>query len=432
LPRYEDDFSALAGPVSPPDFWDPVKFIALNQEKTAWISFGGEFRLTYERAENYLWGDGPQDDGGYFLQRALLHADLKTGPHLRLFAQLQSSLSAGRRGGPRLSDRDEADILQAFAELSPWPDLAGHPTLRVGRQEIQYGTGRLMAYRDGSNIRRSFDAARLLWKEGEWRGDLFLGRPVEVDRHYFDNQALDEESVYGAVVAWTGAGPGVLEGFVIGHDRDPARFAEGFSGDTRHTFGLRYSGRASGWDWIQEAAGQVGSFGSGDTLAWSVSTDHGYTWTEIPTTPRLGLQVAAASGDQVAGDGRLETYAPPYPRGNLYGDLTLVGIPNIIQFQPSLTFRPTQSVRIFLAPSWFWRESLDDALYSPPHVLRRPPGHSRAAHVGTQLEAAVTWQIDPHWSVSAKYARFLAGRFLEETGAHQDIDFIQLRTTYKF
>ena len=38
---------------------------------------------------------------GYYLQRVLIHADLHMGRRVRVFTQMQSSLSAGRLGGPR-------------------------------------------------------------------------------------------------------------------------------------------------------------------------------------------------------------------------------------------------------------------------------------------------------------------------------------------
>jgi hypothetical protein len=49
------------GEVSPPDFWDPVKWIPLHADPCLHLSLGGEIRLAYEFTENVLY---PR--GGYF------------------------------------------------------------------------------------------------------------------------------------------------------------------------------------------------------------------------------------------------------------------------------------------------------------------------------------------------------------------------------
>ena len=57
----------------------------------------------------------------------------------------------------------------------------GHLTLRAGRQEMSYGSERLISVREGLNNRRAFDAIRLLYRENSVSVDAFISRPVEVD-----------------------------------------------------------------------------------------------------------------------------------------------------------------------------------------------------------------------------------------------------------
>ena len=56
-------------------------------------------------------GAEPRDDSGYWLQRLMVHADLRLGRRLRLFGQLKSGIEAGRVGGPRRPDEDQLESI---------------------------------------------------------------------------------------------------------------------------------------------------------------------------------------------------------------------------------------------------------------------------------------------------------------------------------
>jgi hypothetical protein len=92
LPRYEEDWSFLSDPAKRDDFWDPIKFIPLNQDGNVVLSLGGEIRETYERFHNTNFGLGPDDQDGYLLQRYLFHVDFHAGQRFRFFGELSSSL----------------------------------------------------------------------------------------------------------------------------------------------------------------------------------------------------------------------------------------------------------------------------------------------------------------------------------------------------
>lgn len=433
--RYNDDFSALAsGQVQPADFFDPIKLIPFNETKDIYLSIGGEARLMYEFYENNLWGAGPQDDGGYLLQRYLLHADLRLTPAARIFAQLQSSLIDGRRGGPRPPDRDELDLHQAFAEWTPWRAEDFRAGLRVGRQELNYGSSRILTFRDGPNNRLAFDAAKVMLGGEGWTLDAFAGRPVETDQRAFDNQALDTQSIWG-LYAVTGVPhvPGLkADLYFLGYDRDPSRFNEGPGGETRYSWGTRLHGRWGGFDTNVEGLYQFGSYGEGGISAWTLASDSGYTWLEAPWKPRLGLKANIASGDETPGDGDLETFNALYPRGGYFGDIGLIGPANFMNLHPTLTVVPAKGWKLEADAIFFWRESTGDGVYGPAGNLLRPAAGSDERYIGTQIDFVATWQVDPHWSWSVTYARFFAGAFLRETGPDEDVDFVQVRTTYRF
>ncbi len=137
--RWNEDYSFLADPNQRTDFWDPIKYIPLNPAGDWYASFGGQIRYRSEHFDNNTFGTGPQTPNGFNDTRLTANLDLHFGPNLRVFLQGASALEAGRHGGPRPNDRDEADLEQGFADwiipLSQQVDI----TLRGGRQYLDFG-----------------------------------------------------------------------------------------------------------------------------------------------------------------------------------------------------------------------------------------------------------------------------------------------------
>ena len=147
------------------------------QTGTWYLSLGGEARERYEYFNHPNWGQDPQDHG-YFLQRYFLHGDLHLGEHVRLFSQLQSSLEDGRKGGPRPTDKDELDLHQAFLDVKFDIGRDGSLILRSGRQELAYGSQRIISVREGPNVRQSFDGFRAMFHTGDVQVDGFATKPA--------------------------------------------------------------------------------------------------------------------------------------------------------------------------------------------------------------------------------------------------------------
>jgi len=111
-------------------------------------------------------------------QRYMLHADFHLGQHFRIFGQLKAGWKMERDGGPRPTDRDKFDVHQAFMDVSADIGDSRSLTLRAGRQEMDYGSSRLISVREGPNVRQSFDGVKLALDASVWRVDGFVVRPV--------------------------------------------------------------------------------------------------------------------------------------------------------------------------------------------------------------------------------------------------------------
>jgi hypothetical protein len=155
--RYDEDYTYLRTAPGT-DVWDGVKFIALGDESH--FSVGGELRERFE----YLRNPGTRLSDSVLLQRLLLHGDLHLTPAFRFFVQVASASSFGRDTGPRPGERDDFDLQQAFGDLALGTPERLRATLRAGRQELAFGSQRLVGVRDPLNVRLRFDAMHLMGK----------------------------------------------------------------------------------------------------------------------------------------------------------------------------------------------------------------------------------------------------------------------------
>jgi hypothetical protein len=433
--RYEEDYLYLRDPARRSDPFDPVKYIPLNGDGDWYLSLGGEARARYEMYNNDRWNPAAPDDDGYLLQRYLLHADLHLGPPVRVFGELQSSLERWREGGPRPIDEDRLDVHQLFVDVQLPLDRGGRNelTLRVGRQEMLYGSARLITVRDYANIRRAFDAVRLLSRVGEWRADAFFSRPVENDPGEFDDWGLDDVKFWGVYATHPLSFlPGAnVDLYYLGLDRPDAPFLQGKADERRHSIGGRVFGKRGAWDYNVEGTFQFGTFGRGDITAWWLASDTGYTFEGVPMTPRLGLNLHVISGDTNPGADDLGTFNALFPRAAYFGEIALVGAANIIDVHPSLDLHVTPQLTVSADWDVFWRYSTDDGIYDAGGFPLRP-ADGDARFIGHQPGVGISWQIDRHASLTAGYSHFFAGDFIKRSGPSADVDFAFITLQYRY
>ncbi|MET4701752.1 hypothetical protein ABIE65_004800 [Constrictibacter sp. MBR-5] len=434
--RQDEDWSALCDPAARTRWYDALKCIPLSGDGVAWLSLGGEVRERYEYTRDPAWGDDLQDRDGVFLQRYVLHGDLHLGPHLRLFGQIYSALEDGRAGPPGPVDENRLDVQQAFVDLSAPAGTGGDVTLRLGRQELRYGSARLVDVREGPNVRRKFDGGRARLSFDDWRVDALAVRPARIDPGRFDDGIDHDQALWGVYAVdtqpgWLPAGTS-LDLYYLGYANDAGSFAQGTARERRHTVGTRLWGAQSGWDWNWEFIYQFGSFGSGDIAAWSVASDTGHTWRDLPWTPRFGLSANVASGDDDPDDSDLGTFNPLFPRGNYFSELALLGPRNFFNLHPGVTVEPADGLSLTLDVDFYWRLQRDDGIYGPGGGLLRAGTGSDARHVGTELSFNATWQIAADLSATAIYAHFIPGAFIRQTGRSESVDFVELTLRAQF
>ena len=393
------------------------------------LSAGGEVRHEYEWFDNEEWGAEVPDDTGYWLQRYMLHVDARLSRLVRLYGELKSGIEAGRAGGPRSSDEDRLDLHQAFVDLS-----FGPMTVRVGRQELAFGSQRLISVREGPNIRQAFDGGTVVVQRGPWRADGFGTRYVSTETDVFDDSPDTGRSVWGVYAVRSLAQDNTkgVDLYYLGYRRTDATFDQARGRELRHSWGGRFWKTSPAVDYNFEAIVQTGRFANAMIRAWGIGSDTGYRIEGTPGQPRLALRANITSGDRDRHDDRLGTFNPLFPRGAYFGLIASAGPSNQMDLHPLLTLNPGDDLAVTTGWLFFWRHRMDDGIYTTSGTLLRSAEGTRSRFVGHSPGIEVRWQVKEYLSLTGNASIFTAGPFIQESGPARTIRFLAWWATYRF
>jgi len=430
--RYDDDFSYLRNDTLK-GWYNRLKYSTLNSNGTSFFSIGGDIRFQYLNIKNEDWGDTPNDSDGYTLTRYLLHVDYHAFKSLRVFFQLQSSIS-GSRVDPSPVDENTLDIHQAFFDWNIINSERTNLIFRIGRQEMLYGSQRLIAVREFPNNRMAFDGTRLMLAEKNLKTDLFYTHPVAGQEKIFDDLFFNEKAKLWGSYTTIGNIPVLnsVDVYYLGLWKQHVKFDDATGKELRHSLGTRIWKSKGDWRYDFEAVYQFGSAGRKDINGWTISSNTSYQFTQAKFRPKFGLKSEAISGDRNRGDQKLQTFNALYPRGAYFGLAGLIGPSNLIDVHPSIELEFTKSINVMVDYDIFWRLSDADGIYAPNTQLIYSGGLSSENFVGTQLAATVAYQPNSFILIKAEGIYFDSGSFINDSGAGRNVVFGAITTQVKF
>jgi len=419
LMTYDESAQYVANPDCRTSFLDSFQYIPLNGEnENYYLSLGFWIRERGEYASNPNWSNTPRGNA-YLVQRYFLHTDLHLGERFRFFGELASSLLNGRNGGWRTGlDEEKMYWHQGFVDLGLLKSGHDSLTLRVGREEIALGSENLVSTRDGRNIRRSVDGARLSWVKGDWTIDLLAVKPTLENTGYFDDPPTRGNSFWAAyaVHPFRFLPSGNIDLYYMGLDYKSVPFdGKGAGREQRHTVGTRLWGTTDHWDYNFEPTFQWGSFRTYDIRAWAVSTEIGYRNGSMLFSPRFGLRAVALSGDQNPSSHTLGTFNSIFEKGPYFSFAELFARRNLIVLQPSAELKMSRSVSLTFNPAFFWRESTSDGLYNVAGGVTVSGLKTNARYVATQASTQLEWSMTRNLRWFSEFGHYFPGDFLKQT-----------------
>ncbi|MES2486084.1 MAG: alginate export family protein [Bacteroidota bacterium] len=431
LMRYDENYTCLKDSML--TFYNGIKFIPLSGDKNIHASVGGEARFEYVDFTNEDWGRLNIGHNNFVLQRYDIHADVHFGNRLRVFTQLRSAFQDGSVTGSSPVDEDHLNIQNLFADAVLYQKTDTEITVRLGRQEINYGSGRLISVGEGPNARLYFTGGKIMYKSARVLADAFVMMADTIYPGTFDNKASKQANLWGGYATVIIPQQGNLDLYYLGIRRNDAFFEEGIAKEIRHTAGFRFWKNGGGFIYNLEAAYQFGTFGSGNISAWTASADVGYSFEDATFTPTINLRHDYISGDKKAGDGTLQTFNPLYPRGGYLGFSPQTGPVNLIDIHPYGTLDLLPDLKFQADVVFNMRYSLNDGVYRPSGRFNLPGSASSKRYIGTSYLANLSYTINNHTSITTGIQYFKTGPFINDIIPHaKDGLFFNLQLGFMF
>ncbi len=434
VPFYDNNFRYLDDPKNTQFDWlDPLKRIHLGDN---WLfSVGGEERIRYN---NELDSRLSGKNNLFESERTRVYGDLWYRDIFRAYVEFEDVQAFNESLPPSPTDLNKSDLLNFFIDLKLF-DLDDHAAyLRGGRQELNYGSQRLISQTDFPNSPRNFDGVKGFWHSDTVEVDSFWTRPVVINPTDFDSEN-DKETFAGL---WTTLRPTKTQSvdlYYLYLDNatpiaTPAGSPAGRRGFDVDTFGVRYSGEKDMLVWDFEGMYQFGQHTFQSTSAGAATTGVGLHFADAPLNPTFWIYYDYASGNHDPGHGDYGTFNQLFPNGhNYFGWTDLVGRQNIDDLNFQTWFFPTKWITMGVQYHILRLDAAKDALYNAAGAVERSdPTGKAGTQVGDVLTGVVNFHLSMHSDVMLQFSHFDSGSFIKSTGSPLSPEFFYLQYTFRW
>nr|WP_237442494.1 alginate export family protein [Saccharibacter sp. 17.LH.SD] len=419
---WAEDWSDLRDTSRRHDLFDPLKFIALNNRRTIWLSFSGESRVRYWYEAQPRLGTVGHQGAGRLTTRNLLGADLHLGEHIRLFGQLNNGTAAGwRYYGYNATWRRRLGAEQFFVEVKG--KIAGaHAGVMVGRQQFLDAPSWLIYNAETPNVPQSWNGIRgyALWNSFRLDAYNFIGTQITRD-HIMGGGFDDGTRLYGVDASTA------LPAFKLGHEtvrsfldlfwmgfRFQGKQAQVFclekeiaGTQTRQNIGFRWYGNAPDFEYDFSADYQTGRFfsakegGNRPISAYAGRAIVGWRHSVSSLHPFLGVQAEIYSGTRSQRQhGDIEGFVAPFsPRNGTYDVSRTFARSNLMNIGPTMSIAPSSYLTFHLYVPFLWRQRMSDGVYSSSGRYNFLSGRSlrqAGRWVGCLIQASMAVQLTQH------------------------------------
>lgn len=429
--RYDEDYSYLSNKDAVKSDYEKMKYMPVSKSKNTYFSFGGEARFQYFYVKNENWGEEPLDKDGYTLGRYLFHTDFHVGKRFRTFVQLQSSLVNGKVSTSPVEE-NPLEVHQAFMDVSPLIADKAKLTVRIGRQELSYGSQRLISVREIPNNRQSFDAAKVIFQTKNSQTDIFYSQYVVARKGIFDDRSSKDLQLWGVYYTTTIPIIENIDLYYLGYKKRNAVINDVSGKEHRHSLGTRLWNSNGNWLYDFEALYQLGDVEGKNISAWTASINTSYKFRALKLYPEIGIKTELISGDLHKGDNKVQTFNPMFPKGAYFGLAALIGPSNLTDIHPYLNLKLNKKIDLSVDYDIFWRFSTADGIYAVNMSPIYGDAGSKKKHIGNQLTAAMVLSPNKYLSLRTELTWFKSGSYLKEASTGKDILFAGITAQVRF
>lgn len=356
----------------------------------------------------------------YDLVRGRIFADLWYKDKFRIFGEFISAWSFNGDLAALGIDQNRADIQNLFMDINLGEVDCNPVYLRLGRQELTFGSQRLISPPDWANTRRTFQGARLFRQSEKFDFDLFWMRPV-IPQAFAADSWDDNVTFAGGWATYRPKKGHVIDGYYLYLDNTNNITQKTLTQapNSTHTVGARYAGDDQGFLWDFEGMYQMGDRGgNGNIHAGNVTAGLGYHFKDASMNPIFWAYYDWASGDGSPNAGAYNTFNQLFPFGHYYfGFLDLVGRQNIRDFSLHTYFFPSKWITCNVQYHFMQLDRAKDALYGAGGAaLRAAPKGNAGGNVGQELDLTVNFHLTRHSDILLGYSHLQAGDFIRNTG----------------
>jgi hypothetical protein len=425
---YDNNFDFIESPLY--DQWFPGDALKRRRPCDGVVyDIGGQLRYRYQNESNMRGYGLTGLDDDFLLQRVRLFGNVQVGEGLRGYVEMLDAVSYGEDEIARQIEENRLEMQNLFVDARMLDAEAGDLIARVGRQELLYGSERLISPLDWANTRRTFEGYKLLWKGTDWNVDAFYTRPVLIEVDEYDQPGKSQEfsGVWGT---YKGQKNRTVDLFYLTYWN--SRLNSDFQ---YQTAGGRYTGNEGILLWDLEGGVQFGrnSDASGHGAGfWTAGLGHKRD--DLPWKPTLWVYYDWASGSNNLGAGNGFNHLFPLAHRYL-GFMDLFGRSNIETPNVQLTLQPSDKWKLLIWYYYFFLQTRDDTPYNVNMTPFNPANRPASRDLGSELDLLLTYTIGPRMDMLFGYSRFFSGAYYSETpGApHQgDANFYYVQWQWNF
>jgi hypothetical protein len=379
------------------------------------FSTGGQTWVRFQNEHNARLTTFQND---FLLSRVRVFGDLWFADAARIYGEYIWADMFDEELAGAAPDADLGDIQNLFLDVNVFEWNDAPVVVRMGRQELLFGSQRLVSPPDWLNTRRTFQGVRTFRRGEKWDLDAFWAQFVLPRATEFDQPDANQD--FTGVWATYHREKGEALDFYylfLNNTNDITRKGVVEAPVEVSTVGSRWAGDEKDFLWDFEGAVQFGDRGANDMVAGMATAGLGRNLKQCWGKPTGWIYYDFASGDNDPNHGTSNTFNQLYPFGHYYlGWADLVGRQNIHDANTQLYFYPTPWTTVWLQYHHFWLAEARDALYGPGGAAyRRDPTGQAGTDVGSELDFILNFHLSATSDILLAYCKLWGGDFLKNT-----------------